>query len=204
MTISRQTSALTDEERQVISLKYQAQRFATFAPSFQQKHAKALLLKIHVITGWTIPEKEFMNILVDQFTKKLVESYGQLNTEEIEYAFRRHGTTVEDWGKSMNLNLVDKVLIPYLQHRADLSEVEEKITAKPEQKIYTEEEILNQKREETEACYQRYLSGNLNYFPKLLMHEILCIDGLISRETRVEDFFKSRAEKGIKNIYVKA
>lgn len=87
--------------------------------------SKSLLLKIHMITGWTIPStEEFVNILREQFTKFLQEKYGDMNPEEIEYAFRSRGTIIEDWGKSMNLNLIDKVLGPYLDERYKVSESE--------------------------------------------------------------------------------
>jgi hypothetical protein len=91
-----------------------------------RKWAKAILVKIHVITGWVIPEDEgYMNILMDQFEKKLSESYSNVNADEIEYAFRTFGTTVKDWGKSMNLSLIDEVMIPYLEQRATVSKIEE-------------------------------------------------------------------------------
>jgi hypothetical protein len=96
--------------------------------------AMALLVKIHVITGWVIPEDEgHMNILVDQFRKKLTESYANVNTDETEYAFRVYGTTVKDWGKSMNLSLIDEVMIPYLEQRAEVSKVEEQKALPPAQ-----------------------------------------------------------------------
>lgn len=84
----------------------------------------ALLLKIHVITGWAIPEGEFQDILIDQLEKKLLESYPLVNPDEVEYAFRNN-TSVKDWGKAMNLSLIDEVMIPYLEKRRELSSLEE-------------------------------------------------------------------------------
>lgn len=92
-----------------------------------QAWSKALLLKIHVITGWTVPADDLLVVLVDQFKKKLLEDYPNLNPDEIEYAFRSKGTTVEDWGKTMNLNLLDKILKPYLHERFLISQDEEKL-----------------------------------------------------------------------------
>lgn len=86
--------------------------------------AKALLIKINVITGWVIPE-DTLEVLVDQFRKKLSESYPNCNPDEVEYAFRNYGTTVKDWGKQMNLSLIDEVMIPYLNRRLELSKIEE-------------------------------------------------------------------------------
>lgn len=87
------------------------------------KWAKALLAKIHVITGWVIPQDEMLNILVDQFQKKLSESYENVNPDEIEYAFRNN-TSVKDWGKVLNLAMIDEVMIPYLDSRREISHIE--------------------------------------------------------------------------------
>lgn len=87
--------------------------------------AKALILKIFVITGWPIPVEEMQSILLDQFKKKIAESYGICNPDEVEYAFRQYGTDIEDWGKKMNLSFIDKVMIRYLKRRAELSILEE-------------------------------------------------------------------------------
>lgn len=83
-----------------------------------------LLLIIHVITGWTVPAGELMSILTDQFSKKCLESYPNVNPGEMEYAFRNN-TTVKDWGKAMNLALIDEVMLPYLERRFELSRIEE-------------------------------------------------------------------------------
>lgn len=89
--------------------------------------AKTVLLKIHAITGWTIPISEMMDILVDQFQNKLNEGYANVTVGEIEYAFRNKGLDIKDWGKAMNLSLIDEVMIPYLENRYDLSRVEESL-----------------------------------------------------------------------------
>lgn len=87
--------------------------------------ANAVILKIHAITGWSIPEPVYANILKDQFIKKMQEGYANTNVDELEYAFRTYGTTVKDWGKNMNLSLIDEVMIPYLQSRSEVSKMEE-------------------------------------------------------------------------------
>lgn len=91
--------------------------------------SKAAILKIHVITGWMVPANELLNVLIDQFQKKMIEGYPTINPDELEYAFRTYGTTVKDWGKQMNLSLVDEVLIPYMAARQTVSQIEEQ--AKP-------------------------------------------------------------------------
>lgn len=111
-------------------------------------HSQALLLKIHVVTGWVIPAKDLMIVLLDQFNKKIKESYDVVNPDEIEYAFRTHGTTVKDWGKQMNLALIDEVMIPYLQQRSEISRLEEQIKSKPK--------MIEEKRDLTDADYQSW------------------------------------------------
>lgn len=111
----------------MIELKYRSKQIGQMNQIEVQAWSKALLLKIHVITGWTVPADDLLVVLVDQFKKKLLEDYPNLNPDEIEYAFRSKGTTVEDWGKTMNLNLLDKILKPYLHERFLISQDEEKL-----------------------------------------------------------------------------
>lgn len=166
-------------------------------------YAKATLLKIHVITGWTIPKDELMKILLDQFIKKIKESYPNTNPEEWEYAFRNYGTTVKDWGKSMNLALIDEVMLPYLSDRKHLShEVEERSSEPPPITIYTDEQLDNLHRKWTEEFYQQIRKGIVKEIPDL-SRAILTKDGLIKNGGEAEEFFTARLNKGSENIYVK-
>lgn len=155
---------LHGDELNLLSFKYAAPRISNLSDEDLFLHTQALLMKIHVITGWKVPENDaLLNILQDQFIQKLKEDYGDVNTKEIEYAFRKFGTTVKDWGKEMNLNLIDTVMIPYMKHRSEMSHVEEVIQSNSrEEYIPTEEELLSMKREVIENRYQGYLEGNLS------------------------------------------
>lgn len=84
-----------------------------------------MLISIHVITGWTLPEGNFLDALESNFEKKLLESYSNLNVEEIEYAFRNRDAAIKDWGKALNFSLIDEVILPYLEKRFELSKLEE-------------------------------------------------------------------------------
>lgn len=88
------------------------------------KTTAVLILKIYIITGWVVPNNELKHILIHQLSKKIKESYGNVNEAEVEYAFRNN-LTVKDWGKSMNLVLIDQVLSDYLEKRSDVSRAEE-------------------------------------------------------------------------------
>lgn len=100
-----------------------------------------LLLKINVITGWKFPDKdEHQHILEDQFEKKLIESYPLINADEVEFAFRNY--PVKDWGKNMNLNLVDEVMGPYLLERFEVSQVEDRLSL-PQMEPPKDETVLS-------------------------------------------------------------
>lgn len=165
-------------------------------------YAKATLLKIHVITGWTIPKDDLMKILLDQFIKKLVESYPNVNPVEMEYAFRNYGTTVKDWGKSMNLALIDEVMIPYMADRKHLSHEVEERKETPPMTVYTDEQLDNFHREWTEEFYQRIRKGSVEDVPDY-SRKILTKDGLIKNGGEADLFFVNRLNKGIENVYKK-
>lgn len=67
-----------------------------------------------------------MDILIDQFTKKILESYPLINSDEIEYAFRNKPIEIKEWGKAMNLSLIDEVVQPYIEKRYEISGIEER------------------------------------------------------------------------------
>jgi hypothetical protein len=89
------------------------------------RQVEVLLMKIHIITGWDIPENELMATeLSNQLYDKLIEDYSSLNFDEIEYAMRTIGAGVKDFGKNINLSLIDSVLTPFIHKRAAVRELE--------------------------------------------------------------------------------
>lgn len=130
----------------VLELKYAAVPFGRMDHETLMLNAKALLAKIHVIVGWTIPDNELRTILGDQFAKKLVESYPNVNHQEMEFAFRK-STGVQDWGKNMNLALIDEVMLPYLDQRRDISDQEERLMITEQNALpappMSEEEVMD-------------------------------------------------------------
>jgi hypothetical protein len=189
----------------MIKLKYKSKQIGIMSEQEVMLWGKTLLLKIHVITGWVIPDSDLLVILVDQFQKKLVESYPDMNPDEVEYAFRHSGTTVEDWGKAMNLSLIDKVLIPYLGERKILShQLEERKLPPPPPMILTDQQLNDLHRSDVEMFYQRCRIGITP--PKKLpdyYKAILVKDGLMKQEDDLSEFFVNRLGKGIENVYVK-
>jgi hypothetical protein len=127
--------------------------------------AKIALLKIGVITGWQTPADAQLEVLIDQFTKKLREGYSNVNADELEFAFRSN-STVKDWGKSMNLALIDEVMAPYLEARHSISRIEETANKPPQKAIedikMTDEELLK-------ASFETYrVINNCNFIPESL------------------------------------
>jgi len=190
------------DEDKLIELKYSAPKIGSLSKNDVFVQSKALLLKIHVITGWTLPTGEILNILIDQFQKKLVEDYPSLNVEEVEYAFRHSGTSVEDFGKEFNLNLIDKVLWPYEVRRREASRHEEQMKPPPQKKTYDPEEVLNQYRYDIETAFQAIRKG---YKPIIHIYfaETLIQDGLMKNGENINDFLVSVVnDPNRKNLYV--
>lgn len=125
------------EEQKILQAKYSGKRFGQMSLSEIQKAANEVLLRIHVITGWVMPDDERMLILIDEFNKKILESYPNVTQDEICFAFRSGGHNVKEWGKALNISLIDEVMIPYLDKRFELSKFEEQrkeIEYKPDTK----------------------------------------------------------------------
>lgn len=141
------------QESKVIELKYAAKTFGKMNEVERELSAYQLLLKIHAIRGWTIPASELMDILVTEFQKKLSEGYASVNEEEMMYAFRNSEMDVKDWGKALNLSLIDEVMIPYLEQRFELSKIEEQIS-----KLKIEEP-----KELTDSDWEEWLLDIKNY-----------------------------------------
>jgi len=76
------------------------------------------------------------------------------------------------------------------------------VKPKAEQKIYTAEDLLDMKRGDTEAAYQRMLSGRQNVVPGV-MKEMLVLDEFVKDENEIVDFLVSSINGGRKNLYIK-
>lgn len=121
------TGALTTTEKTVIELKYLSKRFSALSDFELGVNIKNLLLKISAMTGWNIPEGEILKSLVEQLTFKFRESYGDINPDEFLFAFRQFGSTVKEFGKKINISLIDEVIVQYKNYRFELSQMEERV-----------------------------------------------------------------------------
>jgi len=133
------------EDNKIIEMKYAGKPFAKMTEEERQLSAHSILLKIHAITGWTIPlSDELIEILVGQLSLKLAERYRNVNEAEIEYAFRNRGIENKDWGKALNLTLIDEIMMPYLSTRFDLSRAEERLLNKYTHAVEDKKELTDE------------------------------------------------------------
>ena len=189
----------------MIELKYSDTPISMMADVELRIRLLKVLKRIHVITGWNLPQdQEYTALLLDELHAKLKESFDMLNLREIVAAFRENGIGVKDWGKNMNLDLVCNVLGVYCEKRARVSMEEERLQNPPEQKIYTEDQILNERRGHIEMAFQAMKRGHLpvlhEYFPEVLHH-----DGFIEEATEelMNELFVQALNRGLENIYQK-
>lgn len=86
--------------------------------------------------------------------------------------FDKTGTGIEDWGKVFNLNMLDKVLLPYMQKRAQVREFTDKQQAA---EMLSLPPSPSDWKELCELYYQRYLLGtyNLLLWPEQLYDEFV-------------------------------
>lgn len=134
---------------QILEVKYSAERIGDIDLLQLDKKVKVAMLRIHVITGWTIPIQEMMDVFIYEFRTLLLQEYADLNFEEILFGFRKYKHIVEDWGKEMNLKIIGTILDAYGEDRYDAGLLEERLKMefdKPllefKPKEYTDDEIV--------------------------------------------------------------
>lgn len=196
------TSVLTNDEKIIIEKKYASKKINFLSDVERLFAVKNILLKIHVITGWVLPTSELMNVLIDQFYKKIIEDYSELNPDEIEFAFRNKGTILKDWGKEINLNLIDEILIPYVNSRFEISKKEENLIPVKEDKLWSNEEIINQYRFEIESCFQALRKGYRPLIHKYF-EETLRNDGMMNEDENISEFLVRKLNSMVENLYIK-
>lgn len=188
------TLGLTADETGIVILKYKSARFGEMSPVKLLPTGKALLIKIAIITGWQNPEGPSLNVLVTQFVSKLAESYSNVNTDEVEYAFRTYGSAVKDWGKLVNLSLIDEVMAPYLASRREVSAKEEQ--KNPVQALLSPTEPLTDYQTARWLISTRWLvrAGNYSvHFIPVPLYEWLDKKGKITKSAQEKFDYLARA-----------
>ena len=129
-------NALTEEEAKILDAKYSGRRIKDLEDGEVSIHAEALLARIHIITGWKLPENEILlNALNHEFGLQLKSRYINMTIEEIALAMREYGVQVKDWGKAANLSLIDEPIQEYLSRRANISKLEEQKQPEPPKEV---------------------------------------------------------------------
>jgi len=115
-----------------------------------------LVKRIKVVTGWNIPElEEDRSILYAEMYCHFQESWPSYNAEEIAYSVRAYGNTVNNWGKDINLILIDQCLESYQRERLEASKMEEQKTPTSAPRLPPPSDW----REMLEYYFQKFLTG---------------------------------------------
>lgn len=118
--------SLLPEESEILNLKYSALRFAGMNMEAIAIQADLLLLKIHTITGWKMPDARLMKILTEEFTIYLRSKL--VNANEVEHAFRLYSSRIDkEFGTSLSIMLISQVMEQYFDVRYSISCIEEEI-----------------------------------------------------------------------------
>jgi|SRR5665213_778156 len=164
------------------------------------------------IRAQNIPNKEETAVLIDHITT----NYGNHTVKEIKLAF--------DMAIAGKLDIDRKEVVCYENfsclyfsttmnaYRDWAKEAVMNVPKEtPAQKIYTDKEILNQRRGEIESAYQAIRTGHTPII-HVYFWEVLAYDELESTEDSifyikkesVEDFFVRKINSGAENIYTKS
>ena len=171
----------------ISKIKQTSLAFSKIPEHEQRVHIYKLLIKISVITGWSIPEPEIFDIFIEQFKLKMDESYRFLNMDEIEYAFRTY--KVEDYGKNFNLHIFIEVISRYL---ADRKQVDEYQDIQKEQIMIhnhveqTDEELWN---EVIEYSQKDYSGKKIYLLPPFLFDNLVKLSKIdLSESAKVKKY----------------
>ena len=200
--LQKLSTKVDSEHLQVLQQKYAAPQIKDLADAELLAKTAECLLHIHVITGWSLPDdKSYIKVLTEQLFQKLKEDFYMLNFSEIYFAFRK-AVGKQDWGKNTNLELICAVLSSYCFDRSIVSFEEEKINSKPEQRIYSDEEILNQRRAEIEKAFQAMKRGHYPII-HIYFESILVKDGFMEEGVTAAEFFVYALGMSYEHLYVK-
>lgn len=113
----------------IYSLKYTGSRLGNMTGIQFSGAVEGLMAKFTAIAGWRIPDMpgidKYQKVFEDQLNKYVWETCGDLTIAELEYAIRRYGVNLSDWGRPMHLGLIDPCVSQYKAQRQELSNIEE-------------------------------------------------------------------------------
>lgn len=143
---------------EIIKAKYAGPRFSVLSALGEQvinQAAEVCLFKICVITGWQLPDSpNFQTALEGEFAKYCAEKLSDLTPEEIAFAMRNYALEVKDWGKYVNLQLINEPINAYRSARAEASRFEE-------QKRTVTQEIEGPKDTDWSDTWEKLIKGEI-------------------------------------------
>jgi len=124
-----------------------------------------LLITISVITGWKLNKNPAaLETLCTQLSLKLAEDFTGITTPQIEDAFRKYGTDEQDFGKTINVALVARVMQRYFSNLSQAQDYAERsnklppLTVTPKPSRWQD---LQDTRAMLESKYQLFLENRL-------------------------------------------
>jgi hypothetical protein len=125
VTTSKQhLQCFSAEEAEIAKVKYLVPCFKTLPEIELVGYVQGIVKRVKVITGWAIPElQEDRLILYSEMAIHFKEKWSTYNAEEVIYAIRNYSG--ENYGKDINLKLIDEAMDKYASIRAEISRKEE-------------------------------------------------------------------------------
>lgn len=206
LILQRRSGNLADKELSIINASLTGQKIRDLPEQEIGATSMRLLFSISVITGWEIPNNDaYQETLTRQLYLKIKESYGSCTEEEILYAMRNYSQGVEEYGKPINLKLIDDVMVKYISEKQQLANyLERKRQDENEERKteYTEEHYKNDLRKNAQISYRIFLSGVV---PRSVEahRNILKEDQLINDDEKsIIEYFTEWKSRGVENIYI--
>jgi hypothetical protein len=175
-------SKVTPEQGDILKAKYNGINFGSMGSTELTTASAALLAGIKIITGWTIPTGQGLELLKAYLAAELKKEYTTLTVKEVELAFKLHAAKVIEYGKDLSIALFNKVMDFYFVDRNEACTIEStEMLRIEESKKLTEEQIANIGRSNVEESYQDYLQGKFDPLQSLSsasMYDRIISDGM--------------------------
>lgn len=156
--ISKIPFGLSSQDQTILAVKYIQAPISRLDLLQAVGIIQGLIKRIKVIAGWNIPElKEDLEILYAELYQHFCENWPTVNAEEVAFAFRKYGSEVNNWGKDINLVLLDQIIGKYMAERREIGIIEERQSVQEDPSRLIEPVIDWVKY--AEDCYQTFLSG---------------------------------------------
>lgn len=127
-SLMRLLPTLPPDMAEVAKVKYSGPRLASIPEIDYSITCKSILAQICATTGWDMPQNPFMsNAVVSAFEAYCKEYLSDMTGDEILYSFRRFGLNTKDWGKAINLQLINDPIQSYREVRREISDIEDSI-----------------------------------------------------------------------------